>query len=326
MNTVPNPSVERDCARARSPSLLRWAAQEMIRLALVVVAFLMAPAAVALDQSDVGVYAIVHVDGHVTNKLFRVLHPNGGWKVEDKRPDGSWEDVTCEAQCILVESSAADVERFLGKAPKGARAECIHNSAFAICRATNKAKPSTRQYLFVALTEQRPIALRLAPQSSTEGWHDQKGNPAINTDDRKSVNGFGGWVIVTSDANWKEKWETPSSTAPSFTSAKYVPRGQPIYVLTFFANPQLTAEGNAEVMCDIDVTRPNGTSSTHQENAVCFKGALKEPRLTYLSGPVIGFVGDPGDPSGEWLVRITLKDEVRHVAVPLKTSFVLLDK
>ena len=77
--------------------------------------------------------------------------------------------------------------------------------------------------------------------------------------------------------------------------------------------------------CDIDVIKPTGTPSTHQEGAVCFQGRLKEPRLTYLSAPVIAFVGDPGDPAGEWMVRITLKDNVRHVAVPLKTSFMLVD-
>jgi len=299
----------------------------MIRFALAVIALITSPlTAFAFDQRDVGVYAIVHVDGHVTDKLFRVLHPNGGWRVEDKRPDGSWEDVTCEAECILVESSAADVERFLGKAPKGVRAECIYNNAFAICRATDETKPSVRQYLFVALTEQRPIVLRLAPQSSAEGWHDEKGNPEASTDDRKSVGGFGGWVLVTSDSNWKEKWETPSSTTPHFTTIKNVQRGKQIFVLTFFANPQLTAEGKARVTCDIDVIRPDGTPSTHQEDVICFDGTLKDPRLTYLSGPVIGFVGDPGDPSGKWLVRIRLKDDVRHVALSLKTSFELLDK
>ena len=307
-------------------SFKRWAARTIIRFAFVAAALLVAPAsALALDQSDVGVYAIVHVDGHVTNKLFRVLHPKGGWKVEDQKPDGSWEDVTCEAECVLVESSAADVERFIGKAPSGTHAECIHNISFAICRATDQAKPGARQYLFVALTQQQPIILHLAPQGSKEGWRDRQGRAAANTDDRKSVDGFGGWIIVTSDANWKAKWETPSSTTPNFTTAKDIRRGKQIFVLTFFANPQLTTEGKADVVCDIDVIKPDGTPSTHQEGVICFKGPLKEPRLTYLSAAVIGFVGDPNDPPGEWVVRITLKDNVRHVAVPLKTSFVLLD-
>ena len=104
-------------------------------------------------------------------------------------------------------------------------------------------------------------------------------------------------------------------------------RGKRVFVLIFFANPRLNEHGNADVTCDIDVTRPNGTSSTHQTDVVCLRGELKtDPHNPYLSSPVIGFVGDPGDPAGEWLIRVVLKDNVRHVKVPLDASFVLLDK
>jgi hypothetical protein len=63
-----------------------------------------------------------------------------------------------------MESSPADVERFLGKAPKGTNAGCINNSAFAICRISADAKPEERQYLFVAITQAQPITLRLVRQ------------------------------------------------------------------------------------------------------------------------------------------------------------------
>jgi len=120
--------------------------------------------ALALDQSDVGDYALVHVDGHVTDMIFRVSHPPDKWKVENRQPDGSWQDVSCEAGCLLVDSSGADVERFLGEIPNGRAATCIHNSSFAICRVTDQARPAERQYVFVALTQQHPITLRLARQ------------------------------------------------------------------------------------------------------------------------------------------------------------------
>jgi len=48
--------------------------------------------------------------------------------------------------------------------------------------------------------------------------------------------------------------------------------------------------------------------------------------MMYLSEPVIAFVGDPGDPAGEWVVRVTLKDNNRKVEVPLRASFFLVDK
>jgi hypothetical protein len=160
-----------------------------------------------------------------------------------------------------------------------------------------------------------------------EGWRDERGHSAPDTDARKSVSGFGGWVLVTSDADWQVKWEIPSNVTPHFTEARQVSRGSRVFVLTFFANPRLNTAGEANVTCDINVIRPDGTTSTHQTDAVCFKGELKtDPHYTYLAAPVIGFVGDPGDPTGVWLIQVNLKDNIRHVAVPLKTSFVLVDR
>jgi hypothetical protein len=148
--------------------------------------------------------------------------------------------------------------------------------------------------------------------SAQEGWRDEHGQLIADTDARKSVSGFGGMVLVTSDADWRSKWETPSNAVPHFTEAKGVLRGNRAFVLTFFANPELNGAGNANVTCDIDVVRPDGTSSIHQIDAVCFKGALKgDSHNTYLSAPIIAFVGDPGDPAGEWLVHVT---SARHCA------------
>jgi hypothetical protein len=171
------------------------------------------------------------------------------------------------------------------------------------------------------------LALLAFTASAQVGWLDQQGHPAADTDSRKSQEGFGGWVIVTSDADWKAKWETPSSTVPKFSQATTVARGKQVFVLMFFANPQLNPANEANVACDINVVRPDGSVSTNQSNLVCFNGVLQgNPQMMYLSEPVIAFVGDPGDPAGEWVVRVTLKDNNRKVEVPLRASFFLVDK
>jgi hypothetical protein len=168
------------------------------------------------------------------------------------------------------------------------------------------------------------LATLAIPVFGQEGWKDQSGHLTQNTESRNSVNGFGGWLVVTSDADWKAKWLTPSDTVPHFTEAKNVARGKEIFVLTLFANPLLDSNGDANITCDLDVTRPDGTSSIHQVGAVCFQGKIKEaPTHLFLSAPVIGFRGDPDDPSGKWVVHVTLKDNVRGAIVPLQSSFVL---
>ena len=99
-------------------------------------------------------------------------------------------------------------------------------------------------------------------------------------------------------------------------------RGRKAFVLIFLANPKLDAAGQASVSCDIDVIRPDGSSSTHQPGATCFSGKPGgDVRDTYLAAPVIGFIGDPGDPAGTWRVKVTLRDNNRHSSVPLQATF-----
>lgn len=115
----------------------------------------------ALDNHDVGKYAVIHKDGHVTNKIFRVVHSDTRWEIEDRKQNGEWDDVTCEKGCILMESKEKDIEYFMGgKAPAGMVAECIHNQAFAFCRIT-KEGDKNRRYLFIALTQHGPIPINL---------------------------------------------------------------------------------------------------------------------------------------------------------------------
>jgi hypothetical protein len=157
-------------------------------------------------------------------------------------------------------------------------------------------------------------------------WRDEHGNFATNTEARTAIDGFGAWLLVTSDADWKQKWEASPNTVPRFTEAHTAPRGKRLFILTFFANAKMTDNGEADVTCNIEVIRPDGSSSLHQLDAVCFRGQVKgEPTNVYLSQSILDFVGEPKDPAGKWLVRVTLKDNLRHVSLPLKTSFILAD-
>ena len=118
--------------------------------------------ACALDASDVGTYRILNQQGEPTSKVFRFTGAPSAWRLEDKRHDGTWVDVTCEGGCELKASDQADHRRFfpvddLSKVS----VSCVHNKAFAFCRTSRKASSGERGYVFVALTEHHPIALRV---------------------------------------------------------------------------------------------------------------------------------------------------------------------
>jgi hypothetical protein len=158
-------------------------------------------------------------------------------------------------------------------------------------------------------------------------WKDSNGKPVPETESMKSKNDFAGSLLVTTDENWEEIWNTPPETKPNFRRAEVVPYGKKIFVLVFFANPKLNEQGNANVQCDLQIVSPVGKSALVQKNVTCYAGKIKGDLYNlYLSYPVIAFSGDPGDPPGTWEVQVVLRDIVRGVELPLRTTFGLSEK
>ena len=168
------------------------------------------------------------------------------------------------------------------------------------------------------------LLLTTSAQSQSSFWRDQRGKPVPETESMKSMNDFAGSLLATIDKDWEKKWNTPPETKPNFNKAGVVSRGKNVFILTFFSNPLKNADGTANVKCDFKITDPEGKTTLDQQNMVCFAGKLAgSPYNLYLSAPVISFSGDPGDPSGIWVVDVNLRDENRNVALPLRTTFQL---
>jgi hypothetical protein len=115
-----------------------------------------------MDATDVGTYRIISVKNEPTQKVLRFIGAPAAWRVEDRQHDGTWMDVTCEGGCRLQESTENDFKKFFPTDDLSAvKMTCVHNSAFALCRYSRKAIPGERGYVFIALTEQYPIPLRM---------------------------------------------------------------------------------------------------------------------------------------------------------------------
>lgn len=157
------------------------------------------------------------------------------------------------------------------------------------------------------------------------GWKNRDGSLAPNTDNMKSINGFGGWLIVTPDQDWEEKWNTPTETTPHFSEASEVSYGEQLTILTFFGNPSINKDGAIEVLCDIKIERPDGSYSINEKDIECAKGKLHgSPYSLRLTQTIIKYVGDPGDIPGLWKVSVILKDKLKSISIPLNTEFTLL--
>lgn len=145
----------------------------------------------------------------------------------------------------------------------------------------------------------------------------------------KNVNGFGGWLVVTQDKDWEEKWNTPQENTPSFSEAKEVSYGEELTILIFFTNPRPNDEGFMNIACDLMVVRPDETYSIDEKDVACAN--WKVPPKPYnhniqLTQAVIKYIGETGDLPGKWKVYVNLKDKNAGIEVPLETEFKLLGK
>lgn len=137
---------------------------------------------------------------------------------------------------------------------------------------------------------------------------------------------FSGWLLVTNDQDWREKWDTPEQAIPRFNETDEVRLGEKITILTFYRNPLPDENGMINISCDLTITKPDGSLSYQQENMECaneiLQGNPHNLRLTYV---IIDFIGEIGDPYGRWTVEVNLKDENRGVEIPLQTYFELIN-
>jgi hypothetical protein len=157
-------------------------------------------------------------------------------------------------------------------------------------------------------------------------WLTHGGEKAPDSKNQKSINGFGGWLIVTPDKDWAEKWNTPRENIPYFSEADEVVLGEELTILPFFANPKLDQDSKFKIICDIKVQKPDGSYSINEKGVSCAEGKLTiDPLSIFLTQTIIKYIGESGDPFGRWTVYFDITDSLRGVTIPLETSFKLVE-
>ena len=160
------------------------------------------------------------------------------------------------------------------------------------------------------------------PALAESGWRNQDGSPAVDTEWRKSASGFGGWLLITPDADWRAKWDTPESHTPHFNETDEVRIGETVTALIFFVNPATDDEGNLRLACDLRVLRPDGGIAADAPGLDCASGRLQgSPYNLRLAGPTLQFGAEPGDALGEWAIELRLTDAIRGVTLELRRAF-----
>lgn len=138
--------------------------------------------------------------------------------------------------------------------------------------------------------------------------------------------GLGGFIVVTPDADWREQWNAAINRRPDFRLADSVAQGEVLHVLTFISNPAPGLGNRADVRCDVQVSRPDGSLSVNRRDVACYTGIVNgDPGHAYLAAPTLSFRAEPGDLRGTWTVRVDLHDRQGGADLPLTASFTVLD-
>lgn len=167
------------------------------------------------------------------------------------------------------------------------------------------------------------LLLAVAAPASAQ-WINRQGEPLPETPAAKSVEGFGGVLVTTADKDWKEKWNTPAEDTPHFSEANEISLGGTVTTLILFSNPLLDTERHADVTCDLQVIRPDGSFSMDIQDTECYQGLLSaDPAHVYLAKPSLVFLAETGDPPGVWTIKVTLRDNLRGVGMKLEKQVTL---
>jgi hypothetical protein len=142
----------------------------------------------------------------------------------------------------------------------------------------------------------------------------------------QSAQGFGAQLVITAQSDWQAQWNSSTDAFPDFPAASRVALGGRLHILTFFTDPQLGLGDRADVRCDLQVLRPDGSFSVNQRDLVCYDGLIgSKPGQVYLAAPTMTFTAEASDQRGEWTVRVFLRDRPRGVELPLEARLTFQD-
>jgi hypothetical protein len=158
------------------------------------------------------------------------------------------------------------------------------------------------------------------PAIANDGKH--LPSPALLSDSNKTIDGFSAMLMITSDRDWQEKWNTPEKVIPKFNTTDSVALGDTITILTIFSNPATTPDGFVKIRCDLKMIKPGGVLGTDMKDVLCFPEVkLPNPRNVQLTSLAVMFQAEPSDPKGVWTAEVVVHDIVGKRDIPLKTMF-----
>jgi hypothetical protein len=149
----------------------------------------------------------------------------------------------------------------------------------------------------------------------------KKGDERLaDTPDRKSVNGFGGHLLVVENPGaFIEEWQKPET--PNIKPATEVKRGDLIGAFVLFGGCKTDAQGNCNSEVDYAVYKPDGSLYAERKEQPLWKEKAPPATIIQLSRAILAIRMEKEDPAGEYVVKAKVSDLNAHITFELETKF-----
>jgi hypothetical protein len=155
----------------------------------------------------------------------------------------------------------------------------------------------------------------------SDSWR-KDGKPVADTPNMKSKNGFGAQLFLTESQQFFEDWNKPETPNLQTLEKDKAHRNVPVFTAILFVDPGTDASGSVDVTCDIVVRKPDGHVYGEQKDVVGWKGKYLVPAHNLqLTQGRMGIRIEPQDPSGTYTVEVIVRDNIKKIELPLKTTF-----
>ncbi len=135
-----------------------------------------------------------------------------------------------------------------------------------------------------------------------------------------------GMILLTTDLYFPNKFDyTLSESIPKSDMISTIPRGQYYLISPMIVDPALNGDGNADVVLDFHVTKPDGSVYFQNSGTPGISGKVAYPQNVMLTASVIKICFDPGDPVGTYTIAITVNDRVNSTSKEMTRTITLVE-
>jgi len=161
-------------------------------------------------------------------------------------------------------------------------------------------------------------------QDKEYGWW-QNDKPISDTDNIKSMNGFGVQMWLINDASFFDDWNKPKT--PNLTFTETALRNKKVFIIFLFINPGLDNASNANVVADVLIKDPAGKVYGKFNDIEIWQRAYDTPRNCIQRGVAhLGLVIEDGERLGTYKIEAEVKDRIKNISLKLKTEFTAKEK